>query len=271
MEGKSQKIGPQQTLIDAISGFMTDCLRLIDVNAGGFRLKKGQGILHPILPLTMLVPHFPSLISRSLKLRPWTRPKKGNFRRFRTTFSMNVAERFIASLFLQCEWCPFHAYTGGPCTGVQLWWAVRLRLECLNSSEVVALSLSLHISLLTSLSLFPFAGFLSSLIWLSPFLCLCLLQSQSPNSGHSKPKTSFEAKMAWGKFSLAGESHKFSLVPLRHKNSFFPKPSFPGKQSLPRERESYSQGKIIPRRENFPSEGKFAQFMLEEILTQKMS
>ena len=26
---------------------MTDFLRLIDVNAGGFRLKKGQGILHP--------------------------------------------------------------------------------------------------------------------------------------------------------------------------------------------------------------------------------
>ena len=26
---------------------MADFLRLIDVNAGGFRLKKGQGILHP--------------------------------------------------------------------------------------------------------------------------------------------------------------------------------------------------------------------------------
>ena len=26
---------------------MTDFLRLIDVNAGDFRLKKGQGILHP--------------------------------------------------------------------------------------------------------------------------------------------------------------------------------------------------------------------------------
>ena len=26
---------------------MTDFLRLIDVNAGGFRLKKGQGIRHP--------------------------------------------------------------------------------------------------------------------------------------------------------------------------------------------------------------------------------
>ena len=28
-------------------GFVTDFLRLIDVNAGGFRLKEGQGILHP--------------------------------------------------------------------------------------------------------------------------------------------------------------------------------------------------------------------------------
>ena len=35
-------------LIDANSGLMVDFLRLIDVNAGGFRLKKGQGILHRI-------------------------------------------------------------------------------------------------------------------------------------------------------------------------------------------------------------------------------
>ena len=34
----------RRVLIDAISGFMTNFLRLIDVNAGGFRLKKGQAI-----------------------------------------------------------------------------------------------------------------------------------------------------------------------------------------------------------------------------------
>ena len=32
--------------IDVISGFMADFLRLIDVNAGGLRLKKVPGILH---------------------------------------------------------------------------------------------------------------------------------------------------------------------------------------------------------------------------------
>ena len=32
--------------MDAILGFLADFLWLIDVNAGGFRLKKGQGILH---------------------------------------------------------------------------------------------------------------------------------------------------------------------------------------------------------------------------------
>ena len=48
--GRSQKIGRQQTLIDAISGLMADSLRLIDVNAGGLRLEKGQGILHLICP-----------------------------------------------------------------------------------------------------------------------------------------------------------------------------------------------------------------------------
>ena len=37
---------------------------------------------------------------------------------------------------------------------------------------------------------------------------------------------------------------------------------FPGKLSIPRERESYFQGKIIPERENFHSQGKFAQFAL---------
>ena len=36
-------------LVDVISGLVADVLRLINVNAGGFRLKKGQGILHPNL------------------------------------------------------------------------------------------------------------------------------------------------------------------------------------------------------------------------------
>ena len=36
----------------AISGFVADFLRLIDVNAGGFRPKKGQGIAHPIKVFT---------------------------------------------------------------------------------------------------------------------------------------------------------------------------------------------------------------------------
>ena len=34
-------------LIDAISGFVADFQQLIDVNAGGLWLKKGQKILHP--------------------------------------------------------------------------------------------------------------------------------------------------------------------------------------------------------------------------------
>ena len=34
-EGKSQKIGGSQTLIDAISVLIVDFLRLFDVNAGG--------------------------------------------------------------------------------------------------------------------------------------------------------------------------------------------------------------------------------------------
>ena len=50
--GKLQKIGRQQALIYAISGFVADFLRSIDVNAGGFRLKKGQGFLHPRLRRT---------------------------------------------------------------------------------------------------------------------------------------------------------------------------------------------------------------------------
>ena len=36
-------------LIDVIPGLMVDFLRLIDVNAGVLRLKKGQGIVHIFL------------------------------------------------------------------------------------------------------------------------------------------------------------------------------------------------------------------------------
>ena len=44
-----------------------------------------------------------------------------------------------------------------------------------------------------------------------------------------------------------------------------------GKLAILRERKSYFQGKIIPQRENFPSEGKFTQFSLGgKILPQKM-
>ena len=46
--GKSQNIGRQQTLIEGISGLIVDFLRSIDVNVGGLRLNKGQGILHLI-------------------------------------------------------------------------------------------------------------------------------------------------------------------------------------------------------------------------------
>ena len=42
-EGKSQKIGGSQTLIDAISVLIADFLRLIDVNAGVLGQKKGPG------------------------------------------------------------------------------------------------------------------------------------------------------------------------------------------------------------------------------------
>ena len=45
--GKLHKTGREQTLIDVISGFMADFLRLIDVSAGGFRSKKSRGILNP--------------------------------------------------------------------------------------------------------------------------------------------------------------------------------------------------------------------------------
>ena len=42
---KSQKVGRQQTLVDATLGLMADFLRLIDVNAGDLQLKKGPGNL----------------------------------------------------------------------------------------------------------------------------------------------------------------------------------------------------------------------------------
>ena len=47
LDGKLQKTGRQQTLIDASLGLTADNLQLVDVNAGGFRLKKGQGIERP--------------------------------------------------------------------------------------------------------------------------------------------------------------------------------------------------------------------------------
>ena len=40
------KMGPLFGDDAFISGIVADFLRLIDVNAGGFRLKKGQGMLH---------------------------------------------------------------------------------------------------------------------------------------------------------------------------------------------------------------------------------
>ena len=46
---KRGKIAENRTLIDAVSGLMADFLLLIDVNAGGLRLEKGQGILHRTL------------------------------------------------------------------------------------------------------------------------------------------------------------------------------------------------------------------------------
>ena len=75
--------------------------------------------------------------------------------------------------------------------------------------------------------------------------------------------------MAWGKCSLAGASQNLPSsckVPVPETLHFL------GKQSIPRERESDFQGKIIPQRENFPSEGgKFAQFSLGgKIWPQKM-
>ena len=44
--GKIKEMGHWQMLIDGISGLIADFLRLIDVNAGGLRLQKGEGILH---------------------------------------------------------------------------------------------------------------------------------------------------------------------------------------------------------------------------------
>ena len=67
---------------------------------------------------------------------------------------------------------------------------------------------------------------------------------------HVLPIISFEAKkMAWGKFSLARESHKF---PSSHKNSFFSNASFHGKTA-----DLEGKGKLFSRG-NYPSEGKFS-------------
>ena len=70
--------------------------------------------------------------------------------------------------------------------------------------------------------------------------------------------------MAWGKFSLAGESHKISL---RAKKLLFPKPfiswensPFRGKEKAIFKGKLSLRGKIFPLRENwpnFPLEGKF--------------
>ena len=90
----------------------------------------------------------------------------------------------------------------------------------------------------------------------------------------SLPITSFEAKkMAWGKFSLAGESHKFPLF--CRKNPFVSNPSFHGKTG-----HFKGKGKLFSR-ENYPWEGKFSlsgkirpiKFIFslgEEIVPQKM-
>ena len=63
-------------------------------------------------------------------------------------------------------------------------------------------------------------------------------------------------KMAWGKFSLAGEVTNF---PSSRKNSFLSNPSFHGKRAISRERESSFQscfqGKNILERQKFPSQG----------------
>ena len=83
------------------------------------------------------------------------------------------------------------------------------------------------------------------------------------------PLTSFEAKK-WLEVNFPSRG-KVINFPLRHTSSFFPNTSFPGKQAIPRERESDFQGKKFPQRENFHSEGKFAPFSLGgKILPPKM-
>ena len=65
------------------------------------------------------------------------------------------------------------------------------------------------------------------------------------------------------------ESHKLSLKPQKLLSL---KHFIRGEKSIPRERESYFQGKIVPQRENLPSDAKFAHFSLGgTILPQKMS
>ena len=81
--------------------------------------------------------------------------------------------------------------------------------------------------------------------------------------GGDLPITSFEAqKKASGQFSLAGERHRFSLNLIKH--LFLQTLHFMGKLAIPRERESYAQGKIILQREKFPLRmGKFTEFPLD--------
>ena len=95
------------------------------------------------------------------------------------------------------------------------------------------------------------------------------LINQKAFCGLSEPITSFEAKKWIGvNFPCLGKVKNF---PSCRKSSFSPNPSFPGKAVHSKERESYFQGKMIPQRENFPSEGKSTQFSLRgKVLPRKM-
>ena len=74
------------------------------------------------------------------------------------------------------------------------------------------------------------------------------------------PITSFEAKK-WLEvnFPSRGKVIKF---PSSRKNSFFSNPSFPEKTGHFKGKGKLFSREIIPERENFPSQGKFAQFSL---------
>ena len=74
------------------------------------------------------------------------------------------------------------------------------------------------------------------------------------------PQTSFEAKQ-WLEVNFPSQG-KLKFFPRAVKAPFPQTLHFLGKQCIPRERESHFQGKIIPQRENFSSEGKSAQFSL---------